>query len=85
MMYGSRDQVALSIGQIEQNDYAAIVLVNPPPDSPPLELSATVFKDRPRRVTLVDAEDKPVIGAKSSGIPQIRYSCRPCAVLAIGW
>src|SRR5205823_206707 len=48
-----------------QNEYAAIVLVNPPANSGPLELSATVVKDKPRRVSLVDPDGKPVVGAQT--------------------
>jgi hypothetical protein len=49
---------------VDQRDYSAIVLVNPPPNSGPLELSATVVRDRPRRVSLVDPDGKPVAGVE---------------------
>lgn len=63
--YGTSDMLSISGGMAYQNDYAAIVLVNPPPDSKPLELSATVVKDKPRLVSLVDPDGKPVVGAQT--------------------
>jgi beta-lactamase regulating signal transducer with metallopeptidase domain len=71
--YGTQDTLTTCQGRyigttyrgstIDQRDYTAIVLVNPPPDSGPLQLSATVVRDRPRRVSLVDPDGKPVVGA----------------------
>ena len=52
-------------GGAYQHDFAAIVLVNPNANSAPLELSATVVRDRPRQVTVVDLEGKPVIGVRT--------------------
>jgi hypothetical protein len=46
----------------DQHDFAAIVLINPVEDSKPLELTATVVPDRPRQVTLLDPDGKPVVG-----------------------
>jgi hypothetical protein len=66
--YGTRDTVNTVMGAIRQNNYAAIVLVNPTPDSPPLELSAIVKKGTPRQVTLVDAKGQPIIGVKTDGL-----------------
>jgi beta-lactamase regulating signal transducer with metallopeptidase domain len=66
--YGTKDVINASIGLIHQNDYAAIVLVNPKPSSPALELSATLVKDTPRQVSLVDPDAKPVIGVKTHGM-----------------
>lgn len=63
--YGSRDTLAMRGGRVDQNDYAAIVLVNPPAGSGPLELTATVVRDRPRRVSLVDPAGQPVVGVDS--------------------
>src|SRR5262249_23919768 len=51
-------------GTLNQEDYTAIVLVNPPAGSGPLELSATVVRDRPRQVSLIDPDGKPVVGAQ---------------------
>ena len=51
-------------------DYAAIVLVNPVPGSGPLQLSATVVRDRPRQVSLVDPDGKPVVGVKMQKMSQ---------------
>jgi hypothetical protein len=67
--YGTHN--TLQIGWQEwtdQHDYAAIVLVNPARNSAPLQLSATVTKDRPRCVSLIDPDGKPVIGVESEGI-----------------
>jgi hypothetical protein len=71
--YGTQDLLTTCNGRyvntvyrgptLDQRDYTAIVLVNPAPDSPPLELAATVVRDRPRRVSLVDESGKPVAGA----------------------
>lgn len=63
--YGSRDSLATFRGWEDQIDYAAIVLVNPPAGAGPLELTATVVRDRPRRVSLVDAAGQPVVGVDS--------------------
>jgi beta-lactamase regulating signal transducer with metallopeptidase domain len=72
--YGTHDTLTTCWGRylqttyrgptVSQRDYTAIVLVNPPPKSGPLKLSATVVRDRPRRVSLVDATGKPVVGAE---------------------
>ena len=51
---------------IPQRDYSAIVLINPAEGGRTMELSATVFPDRPRRVSLVDDEGRPVVGARMS-------------------
>ncbi len=66
--YGTKDTISTSQGLPRQDDYSAIVLVNPPQDSEPLELSATVVKDIPRRVTLVDPAGKPVVGVQTQGM-----------------
>ncbi|HEY1784644.1 MAG TPA: hypothetical protein VGG30_03815 [Pirellulales bacterium] len=50
---------------VDQRYYAAIVLVNPSAHSGPLELSATVVRDRPRQVSLFDPDGKPVVGAQA--------------------
>jgi hypothetical protein len=67
--YGTHN--TLQIGRQEwtdQHDYAAIVLVNPTRNSGPLQLSATVTRDRPRPVLLIDPDGKPVVGVESEGI-----------------
>jgi hypothetical protein len=67
--YGNHDTLMINPGWwMDQHDYAAIVLVNPPVDSPPLKLSATVVRDKPRRVSLVDPEGNPVVGAMGDGL-----------------
>jgi RNA polymerase sigma factor (sigma-70 family) len=62
-LYGTHNTLAGIGCWYDQHDYAAIVLVNPAKGSGPLELSATVVRDRPRRVSLVDPDGKPVVGA----------------------
>src|SRR5262249_22513401 len=63
-LYGTHNTLqTLGSGWHDQNDYAAIVLVNPAKGSGPLELSATVVRDRPRRVSLSDPAGNPVVGA----------------------
>jgi hypothetical protein len=67
--YGTTDTLFVHAGWgAYQFEYAAIVLVNPPVGSGPLELAATVARDRPPRVTLVDPEGKPVVGAEAHGL-----------------
>lgn len=67
--YGTPDTLVTGSGWNYQRDFSAIVLVNPPADSGPLELSATVVTDRPRRVHLVDADGEPVPGVRMDGKP----------------
>jgi hypothetical protein len=71
-LYGNHDTISIphlgGPAWVDQHDYSAIVLVNPPRDSGPLALSATVVADRPRQVTLVDPEGKPVVGVQSVGL-----------------
>ncbi len=66
--YGNHDILVTSNGWEYQQDYAAIVLINPAIDSTPLELSATVVADRPRQTTLIDPEGQPVVGATTKGL-----------------
>jgi RNA polymerase sigma factor (sigma-70 family) len=66
--YGTRNILTTSSGYsrgslLYQDDYEAIVLVNPPANSGPLELTATVLRDKPRQVSLIDPDGKPVEGA----------------------
>jgi hypothetical protein len=72
--YGDRDKVETFGGPISQIDYEAIVLVNPAPDSEPLQLSATVVRGTPRRVSLFDPDGKPVVGVRPHGIVSNYYS-----------
>ena len=82
-LYGGGPSVAM------QEEYAAIVLVNPPEGSKPLELSATVMPPRPRMVSLVDPEGRPVVGATTRGMtfyyadrePRLRASTFPLTKL----
>jgi hypothetical protein len=62
-LYGTHNTLAGIGCWYDQHDYAAVVLVNPAKGSGPLDLSATVVRDRPRRVSLVDPDGKPVAGA----------------------
>lgn len=66
--YGTRDILHIVRSGTYQHDYAAIVLVNPPVASKPLELSATVVRDKPRRVTILDPEGHPVVGVQTQGL-----------------
>jgi hypothetical protein len=75
--YGTQDTVSLYGSWIDQHDYAAIVLVNPAPDSGPLQLSATLVKDRRRRVTLVAPDGKPVLGAETIGMTYFPWDFEP--------
>jgi protocatechuate 3,4-dioxygenase beta subunit len=68
MAYGTNNTLSIGGQWTDQHDYAAIVLVNPEPNAKPLELSATVAKDRPRRVSLIDSDGKPVLGAVADGL-----------------
>jgi RNA polymerase sigma factor (sigma-70 family) len=71
--YGTRNMLTTSNGRyrgttyrgslLYQDDYEAIVLVNPPANSGPLDLAATVLRDKPRQVSLIDPDGKPVKGA----------------------
>ena len=66
--YGTEDTLIIGGAWIDQHDYAAIALVNPPADSTPLELSAQVIHVKPRLVSIVDPEGKPVLGVKTEGL-----------------
>jgi hypothetical protein len=71
-VYGDHDGLAVATffggAGLNQHDYAAIVLVNPAEGAGPLQLAATVAPDRPRRVTLLDPEGRPVVGAEATGL-----------------
>lgn len=75
--YGTKDTVATVRGQLDQNDYEAIVLVNPAPEAEALQLSATVMRDRPREVTLLDPEGQPIVGVQAHGMTSHRYNSEP--------
>ena len=77
--FGNQDNLIIGPGYAAtaQNDYAAIVLVNPPIASKPLELQATLVRDKPREVTLVDPEGRPVVGVQSEGVTPQRWNCPP--------
>jgi RNA polymerase sigma factor (sigma-70 family) len=77
LAYGNHDMLTVgpfsSSGWLAQHEYAAIVLINPPEKSGTLYLAATVMPDRPRQVTLLDAEGLPVVGAKATGLMHGRW------------
>jgi hypothetical protein len=75
--YGTKDTLVTSTGLHYQDEYAAIVLVNPRPDSKPLELSATVVKAKPRRVSLIDPDGKPVVDVQTRGMTSYPYASEP--------
>jgi RNA polymerase sigma factor (sigma-70 family) len=91
--YGNHDTLSVATffggAWVDQHDYAAIVLINPEEGAKPLELSATVAPDRPRQVTLLDPEGRPVVGAQSTGLtyhpwdsePRLRAATFPIAGL----
>ncbi len=66
--YGTHDTLIIGNCWDDQHDYAAILLVNPPEGSKPLDLSATVVRDVPRQVTILDPEGKPVVGVQTRGL-----------------
>ena len=76
--YGNHDTLSIHPGWwLDQHEYAAIVLVNPPENSGPLELTATVSRDKPRQVSLVDPDNKPVMGATSEGLTFFPWDHEP--------
>jgi RNA polymerase sigma factor (sigma-70 family) len=66
--YGLSVATLLGGAGLNQYDYSAIVLVNPAEGAGPLQLSATVVPDKPRQVTLLDPEGRPVVGATAIGL-----------------
>ena len=76
--YGNHDTLSIYPGWwLDQHEYAAIVLVNPPENSGPLELTATVSRDKPRQISLVDPDNKPVMGATSEGLTFFPWDHEP--------
>jgi RNA polymerase sigma factor (sigma-70 family) len=75
--YGTTDSLTISQGRyigvtyrggtLDQSEYEAIVLVNPPAGSDALELTATLVRDKPRVVSIIDGDGKPVVGADVDG------------------
>ena len=66
--YGTHDTVMGHGVWYNQHDYSAIVLTNAEPEADRLNLVATVVKDRPRRITIVDPENNPIVGVKTRGL-----------------
>ena len=75
--YGTDDTLIIGYAWVDQHDYAAIVLVNPPKDSKPLELSATVVRDQPRQVTILDPEGRPLVGVQTRGLTAFPWDVEP--------
>jgi beta-lactamase regulating signal transducer with metallopeptidase domain len=75
--YGTHNTLQIGGEWTDQHDYAAIVLVNPARNAAPLELSATVVDDKPRRISLIDPDGKPVVGAQSEGLTWFPWSASP--------
>ena len=77
--YGNHDTLSIhpGVGGFDQHEYAAIVLVNPPENSGPLELTATVARGKPRQISLVDPDNKPVMGATSEGLTFFPWDQEP--------
>ena len=81
--YGTHDTLIIGDAWVDQHDYAAIVLVNPPVGSNLLELSATIIRDTPRLVTILDPAGEPVVGVETRGLtafpwdPSLRSARRP--------
>ena len=63
MEYGTHNALSLGSTWLSQRDFEAIVLVNPAKDAEPLKLTATLVRDRPRNVSVVDPSGQPVEGA----------------------
>jgi hypothetical protein len=75
--YGTKDTLATTMGSTPQDLYAAIVLVNPAPDSQPLEVSATMGTTEPVQIAVVDPDGKPAPGATTEGITGHPYDNEP--------
>jgi beta-lactamase regulating signal transducer with metallopeptidase domain len=75
--YGTHNTLQIGGEWTDQHDYAAIVLVNPARNAAPLELSATVVNDKPRRVSLIDPDGKPVLGVKTEGLTWFPWDSEP--------
>ena len=71
--FGSKDTIVISQGAVHQSEFAAIVLVNPPKDSGPLELSAKILPGTPLHGTVVGPDGKPITGIKTEGITPRAY------------
>lgn len=76
-VYGNHDILLSSHSILDQHDYAAIVLVNPRPDSPPLEISAQIVRDQPRIVNLVDTAGAEIVGAETHGLTYWPFDREP--------
>lgn len=75
--YGTQDTLSTTDAWINQHDYSAIVLVNPEMNSGALDLTATVAKDVSHRITLIDSDGKPVVGAQTKGMTFHPWDAEP--------
>jgi hypothetical protein len=71
-VYGTHDMLSVTTffggAGLYQYDYAAIVLFNLAEGAGPLQLAATVAPDKPRQVTMLEPEGRPIVGAKTTGV-----------------
>jgi hypothetical protein len=75
--FGTHNTVCVAGGWVRQDNYAAIVLVNPATDSGPLKLTATIVKGTPRQVSLMDDAGRPVVGVETQGMTPDEYDYEP--------
>jgi hypothetical protein len=77
--YGTHDTLIIGYGGAwrDQHDFTSIVLVNPQTGSKPLELAATILRDRPRQVTILDPAGQPVVGARTVGLTAFPWDREP--------
>lgn len=67
MLYGDRNSLYDTDGDegwggLPQEQFSAIVLVNPPKDSAPIAAEAVLERDRPREVRVLDPDGQPLAG-----------------------
>ena len=77
--FGTHDTLIIGPGGswIDQHDYAAIVLVNPPVGSKPLELSASVNLDKLRMATILGPDGAPIVGVQTEGLTSFPWDHEP--------
>ena len=71
-LYGDRTNLYItdgddSVGGLPQEQYSAIILVNPPVDSGPITAEAVLERDRKREVRLLDPDGQPLDGVTAEG------------------
>ncbi len=75
--FGNIDEVSTSMGQMPQNNFSAIELVNPLADAKRLEFRVKLKSSKPRVVSLLDAQHKPVVGVNSHGMTSLARNPEP--------